>query len=107
MWSVAHTMAPDSCKLDKGNNNVSAACGKATIMHLLSPSLIGGDKSCWLLVALVSCVCAASDVSLATVDAELASLLFQEARRPPELGAGHAPALHNLQRRGQDGRQQD
>lgn len=34
-------------------------------------------------------------------------LLFQEAGRPPEPGSGHAPPVRNVQRRGEDGRQQD
>lgn len=50
------TKALNSCNLDKGNNNVNAVCNKATIMHLLSRSLIGDDKSCLRLVALVPCV---------------------------------------------------
>lgn len=51
-----HTKAADSCNLDKGNNSVDAVSNKATIMHLLSHSLIGDDNSCLLLVALVPCV---------------------------------------------------
>lgn len=95
--SVARTMGLNSCSEDKGNDTVSAACDKAAIMHLLSRSLICDDGSCRLSAALVSCV------NLP----ELTILLLQEARRPPELGAGDAPALHHLQWRGQDGRQQD
>lgn len=46
-------------------------------------------------------------IMVGSVFTEAAPLLFQEARRPPEPGTRHAPPIHNLQRGGQDRRQQD
>lgn len=89
----ARTKALNSCNLDKGNNNVNAVCNKATIMHLLSRSLIGDDKSCFRLVALVPFCVWMSSVSLASVRCDTLNLLYFSSRKPADL-QNLAPGTH-------------